>query len=125
MTIYIDLQICSKAENVDLDFLFHKPGKKHKICDYSKTGSKLGYSQWCFYFDEIETHEAETAAKDFYRSIAGIKKQLIEYIHKTKSEVMIYFVIQNYNNEYMHLGLSKESIKLFAELSASVEYDGL
>ena len=75
--------------------------------------------------DEIETHDAETAAKDFYRSIAGIKKQLIEYIHKTKSEVMIYFVIQNYNNEYMHLGLSKESIKLFAELSASVEYDGL
>ena len=52
-------------------------------------------------------------------------KQLIEYIHKTKSEVMIYFVIQNYNNEYMHLGLSKESIKLFAELSASIEYDGL
>ena len=105
--------------------MFHKQGEKHKIGDYSKTGIKLDYSQWYFYFDKIETHEAETAAKDFYRSIAGIKKQLIEYIHKTKSEVMIYFVIQNYNNEYMHLGLSKESIKLFAELSASVEYDGL
>ena len=26
MTVYIDLQVCSKAENVDLDFLFHKQG---------------------------------------------------------------------------------------------------
>lgn len=93
MTVYIDLQVCSKAENVDLDFLFHKTGKKHKIGDYSKTGIQLDYSQWNFSFNKMETHEVEIVAKDFYRSIEGIKKQLIEYIHKTKSEVMIYFVI--------------------------------
>ena len=125
MTVYIDLQVCSKAENVDLDFLFHKTGKKHKIGDYSKTGIQLDYSQWNFSFNKMETHEVEIVAKDFYRSIEDIKKQLIEYIHKTKSEVMIYFVIQNYNNDYMHLGLSKESIRLFAELSASIDYDGV
>lgn len=125
MTVYIDLQVCSKVENVDLDFLFHKTGKKHKIGDYSKTGIQLDYSQWNFSFNKMETHEVEIVAKDFYRSIEGIKKQFIEYIHKTKSEVMIYFVIQNYDNDYMHLGLSKESISLFAELSASIDYDGV
>ena len=125
MTVYIDFQVCSKAENVDLDFLFHKQGEKHKLGDYSKTGVKLNYSQWNLSFNKMETHEVETVAKAFYKETKGIKRQLIEYINKTKSEVMVYFVIQNYNNDYMHLGLSKESVKLFAELSASIEYDGV
>jgi len=38
MTVYIDLQVCSKAENVDLDFLFHKQGGDIRLAIILKQG---------------------------------------------------------------------------------------
>lgn len=126
MTIYIDFQITSETEDINLDFIFQRKGSYHKIGDISKTGIVLNYSQYNICFPEIETHSIDDYANDFFNYLDLEKKALlIDYIEKKECSVLVYFVVKNFENEYFNFDLSKENIKRFSEISASISVDGL
>lgn len=126
MTIYIDFQITSETEDINLDFIFQRKGSYHKIGDISKTGIVLNYSQYNICFPEIETHSIDDSANDFFNYLDLEKKALlIDYIEKKECSVLVYFVVKNFENEYFYFDLSKENIKRFSEISASISVDGL
>lgn len=125
MKIYIDVQLSSKTYNINLDALFNKKGKMHNIGDKAKTGIILDYSQWNFSFPPIETHSINEVATAFFKEYYKLKDKLNDYIKDTDSDLLIYFVIKNYDNEYVYLDLSKENIKKLSEIGASISVDGL
>lgn len=125
MEIYIDLQISSKTHNVNLDSIFNLKGKMHRIGDKSKIGILLDYSQWNYSFNPIETHDINEVATAFFNEIYELKDKLNVYVNETASDVLVYFVIRNYDNEYIHLDLSKDNITKFSEIEASISVDGI
>ena len=125
MEIYIDLQISSKTHNVNLDSIFNLKGKMHRIGDKSKIGILLDYSQWNYSFNPIETHYINEVATAFFNEIYELKDKLNVYVNETASDVLVYFVIRNYDNEYIHLDLSKDNITKFSEIEASISVDGI
>ncbi|MBP5587767.1 MAG: DUF4279 domain-containing protein [Treponema sp.] len=125
MEIYIDLQISSKTHNVNLDGLLNLKGKMHRIGDKSKTGIILDYSQWNYSFNTIQIHDINEVATAFFDEIDKVKDKLKSYIKETASDVVVYFVIKNYDNEYIHLDLSKDNITKFSEIEASISVDGI
>ena len=125
MEIYIDLQISSKTHNVNLDSIFNLKGKMHRIGDKSKIGILLDYSQWNYSFNPIETHDINEVATAFFNEIYELKDKLNAYVNETASDVLVYFVIRNYDNEYVHLDWSKENIVKFSDIGASISVDGI
>lgn len=125
VTIYIDLQLISEFYNINLDTLLEVKGQCHKIGDISKTGIQLDYSEWSYCFDKIETDEINIVANDFFERVGERKIMIQEYIKQTKCTVNIYFVLKNYEKEKIYFDLSNENIKRFAEINASLLFDGI
>ena len=125
MKIYIDIQISSKTHDVNLDGIFNLKGKMHRIGDKSKTGIVLDYSQWDYSFNSMETHDINEVATAFFDEIGTVKDKLNAYIYETAADLLVYFVVRNYDNEYVHLDLSKENITKFSEIGASISIDGI
>lgn len=127
MNIYIDFQLTSQKQNINLDNLFKRKGKGHRIGDCSIRGNLLDYSQWSLDFPPtpIETVAIEDVAKVFLAEFERVESKLINYIEETASEAHIYFVVQYDEGEDLMTGLSKESIMCFAKLKASISIDGL
>ena len=126
MNIYIDFQLTSYKQNINLDNLFKRKGKGHRIGDCFR-GHLLDYSKWRLDFPPtpMETIDIEDVAKVFLAEIESVESKLINYIEETASEVDIYFVLQYHEGENFIASLSKESIMCFAKLKASVSIDDL
>lgn len=127
MEIYIDFQVSSKTANINLNSIFNKEGKFHCIGDVSKTGTILDYSQWNLSFTPIETHDINEVASLFFEETYSLRKKIVKYLKKTDSELLIYFVVINYEgvNDYIYLDLSEENIHKFSKFNASISIDGL
>jgi hypothetical protein len=124
---YAEINITSKKANLDcLDSMLSlSHSDYHEIGDFSKSGIKLDYSEWCYKTESIDIFYSEEITDLLCSRLEPNLEQLITFVNSYDCEVIVYIVIDSIGEVLPSLCINRKLISILEKMKGTVAFDGL